>query len=188
MILLIITVSTNTTAAQNNLTPNIDTDSSNNSEPRILLAKGNHGGHGHIGRSGGHSRGESGGHHHINRHHHDRTNLGLNFGLGSGYYSRGFYGSRFYGPGFYDGGFYGYGGYGGYGGIYNYNTYYPPTVIIPSTPPVYIQREPEQQVQPTQANQEQSNNWHYCRKPEGYYPYVRKCPGGWLQVAPHPAH
>jgi hypothetical protein len=71
---------------------------------------------------------------------------------------------------------YGYGGYGyggyGYGG-YGYDD---------SPPVVYIQREDE-----TQGTAgEQANYWYYCRNPEGYYPYVKKCPDGWLPVAPLP--
>jgi len=94
------------------------------------------------------------------------------------YYSIGL---GYYGPGFY--GRYGYGGYGwgGYGYPFYYPPYYyyPPTVIVPTTPPVYIQ----QQVQPVQP---QTAYWYYCQNPDGYYPYVRNCPGGWLQVAPQP--
>lgn len=49
-------------------------------------------------------------------------------------------------------------------------------------PVVYIQREDDTQ----QAAGAQANYWHYCRNPEGYYPYVKKCPYGWLPVAPLP--
>ncbi len=101
-------------------------------------------------------------------HHHSHFSIGLGY----------------YGPGFYSG--YGYGGYGfgGYGFGYPFyyppSYYYPPTVIVPTTPPVYIQ---QQQAQPAQP---QSNYWYYCQNPDGYYPYVKSCPGGWLQVAPQP--
>ena len=72
------------------------------------------------------------------------------------------------------------GGYG-YGAGYGYA----PAVAVPvAPPPVYIQRQEVVQVQP-QA--QAANYWHYCRNPEGYYPYVKNCPGGWLQVAPQPA-
>ena len=93
-------------------------------------------------------------------------------------------GLGYYGPGFYSG--YGYGGYGygGYGWGYPYYyppAYYPPqTVIVPTTPPVYIQQQEQQPSQP------QTNYWYYCQNPDGYYPYVKRCPGGWLQVAPQP--
>jgi hypothetical protein len=91
-------------------------------------------------------------------------------------------GLGYYGPGFYGG--YGFGGYG-FGYPYYYPPYYsyPQTVIVPTTPPVYIQ---QQQAQPAQQAQPQTNYWYYCREPDGYYPYVKACPGGWLQVAPQP--
>jgi hypothetical protein len=28
--------------------------------------------------------------------------------------------------------------------------------------------------------------WAYCQDPEGYYPYVQECPGGWVPVVPTP--
>lgn len=55
----------------------------------------------------------------------------------------------------------------------------PPVVMVPATPPVYVE-------QPAQAAGPAQNFWHYCRQPEGYYPYVKECPGGWLRVAPQP--
>lgn len=102
------------------------------------------------------------------------------FSIGLGYYGPGFYGG--YGYGGYGFGRYGFGGYGyGYPFYYYPPVYsYPQTVIVPTTPPVYIQ---QQDVQPTQPR---SNYWYYCRDPDGYYPYVKNCPEGWLQVAPQP--
>lgn len=100
-------------------------------------------------------------------------------------HSRFSFGLGYYGPGFYSG--YGYGGYGfnryGFGG-YGYPYYpplytYPPAVMVPNTPPVYIQQE----IQPTPS---QTNYWYYCKNPDGYYPYVKDCPGGWLPVSPIP--
>lgn len=107
------------------------------------------------------------------------------FSIGLGYYGPAFYGNYGYGYGGYGYGRYGFGGYGyGYPYYYNPPVYaYPPTVIVPATPPVYIQR---QEVQPTQPVRPQTNYWYYCRNPDGYYPYIRNCPGGWLQVAPQP--
>lgn len=106
-------------------------------------------------------------------HGHSHLNLGINLG---GYFAPGFYG---------------YGGYSRYGyGFdvygYGYPSYYlpyyvyPPTVMMPLTPHVYTQQQQPQPVQP------QNNYWHYCQNPDGYYPYVKSCPGGWLQVAPQP--
>ncbi len=53
--------------------------------------------------------------------------------------------------------------------FYPYRT--PPPVV--QQPPAYLRAQP----QPT-------DYWYYCRNPEGYYPYVRECPGGWMRVVP----
>ena len=126
-----------------------------------VVARGGDGGGG--GYSGG---GYSHGHRHLY--------LGINYG-------------GFYGPGYYGYPFYGYGyGYGypfyDYGYPFYYPPYYayPPTIIVPTEPPVYIQKEQPQPVQP------QSNYWYYCENPQGYYPYVKNCPNGWQQVSPQP--
>jgi len=95
-----------------------------------------------------------------------------------------------YGGGHYGGGWgYGHGGYyGGFGlglgyyGGYPYYAYPPAVVTVPVAPPVYIQQAAPQPVPP----QPQANYWHYCNNPEGYYPYVKECPGGWQQVSPTP--
>jgi len=99
------------------------------------------------------------------------------------------------------GGYGGYGGYGWYGlgvgialdpflywpwyypGSYYYPPYYypPGAVSVPATPPVYIERGQE-----TEPAPQASASWYYCADPQGYYPYVEKCPGGWQTVAPRP--
>jgi len=48
----------------------------------------------------------------------------------------------------------------------------PPRVVIQQEPPVYVQPE------------EEPYYWYYCQDPQGYYPYVRNCPGGWMKVVP----
>jgi hypothetical protein len=58
---------------------------------------------------------------------------------------------------------------------YAYPSYSPP-VVVESTPPVYVQREPQPPA-PTQY-------WYYCQASQTYYPYVKECPGGWMQVVP----
>ena len=59
--------------------------------------------------------------------------------------------------------------------------YYPPAVMtVPSAPPVYIEREEVSPPAPASAY------WYYCADPQGYYPYVKQCPGGWQAVAPQP--
>ncbi|SFK96757.1 hypothetical protein SAMN05216302_102322 [Nitrosomonas aestuarii] len=142
------------------------------------ISGGDSGGGGHFRGGGGGShfgggrRHLGGGHGHFGHgHSHNRFNFGFNFG-------------GFYGPGYYGSGFYSYPYRYGYRSPYYYpRAYaYPSPVIIPRTPPVYIQRE----TPVTASTQPQTNYWHYCRNPEGYYPYIKQCPEGWLQVAPQP--
>jgi len=49
---------------------------------------------------------------------------------------------------------------------YPYPVYSPP-VAVEASPPQY-----------------QPQYWYYCPSAQGYYPYVKECPGGWLQVVP----
>lgn len=113
-----------------------------------------------------------GGHHH---HHHGWGGLGLDLALG---YSLGY-------------GYRGFGGYGwGYPGYrYRYDRHYPPyyayppIVAIPSSPPVYIQQQGNTN---RAAIESRENYWYYCRKLEGYYPHIKKCLDGWMQVVPQP--
>ena len=65
---------------------------------------------------------------------------------------------------------------------------YPAVVVTPATPSYYI----EQGMETAPANPSgtgsggQTNDWYYCRNPEGYYPYVKACPSGWQRVSPTP--
>lgn len=88
-------------------------------------------------------------------------------------------------------------GYGlglGYGlGYYGFGLphYYPysPVVTVPAAPVVAVPASPTAYIQHEIASAPQSqttNYWHYCRNPEGYYPYVRDCPGGWEKISPQP--
>lgn len=115
------------------------------------------------------------------------TNWAHGGGHGGGYW--GGYGEHGFGG---DYGYYGHSGFGLYfGAPYNYYPYYggypypyaaPPVVTVPASPPVYIQQSP-----PAAVNQQNpANYWHYCTNPEGYYPYVKECPGGWRLVDPTP--
>jgi len=61
----------------------------------------------------------------------------------------------------------------------NYYPYYPPE------PPIVIQQQPEVYVQPV-PQEEQTLYWYYCKDPQGYYPYVNRCPSGWMKVVPTP--
>lgn len=58
--------------------------------------------------------------------------------------------------------------------------YYPPVIVSPQQPQVYIEQDN------SQAAPQATNYWYHCDKPEGYYPYVKECPGGWEQVSPTP--
>lgn len=51
--------------------------------------------------------------------------------------------------------------------------YSPPPVVVQPSPTTYVQQAP---AAPTY--------WYYCQSPQGYYPYVTQCPGGWLTVVP----
>jgi hypothetical protein len=59
---------------------------------------------------------------------------------------------------------------------YPYGYYAAPPPVIQQQAPVYVQPQ-----------QPQENYWYYCQDPQGYYPYVKTCPGGWMKVVPEPA-
>ena len=59
---------------------------------------------------------------------------------------------------------------------YPYPVYSPPVV---RQPPVYVQ--PQVQTAPP------PQYWYYCQGSQAYYPYVKECPGGWMQVVPQPS-
>ena len=59
---------------------------------------------------------------------------------------------------------------------------YPSPVVVESSPPVYIERGSV-----GTSDAASAEYWYYCRKPRGYYPYVKECPGGWQEVAPQPS-
>ena len=58
--------------------------------------------------------------------------------------------------------------------------YYPaPSVVVPQAPTEYIQQAPAPS---------QQAYWYYCQNAGAYYPYVKECPGGWMQVVPRQPH
>ncbi|MGA0795104.1 MAG: hypothetical protein ACO3P0_03345 [Quisquiliibacterium sp.] len=62
---------------------------------------------------------------------------------------------------------------------------YPPPVVtvpIPSAPPVYVERGPD----PAAPAQPAAASWYWCQQPQGYYPNVTECPGGWISVPARP--
>jgi len=96
---------------------------------------------------------------------------------GHGHGSGVFFGTRiFVGPGFWGPWWYG-GGYPYYPyPYYSYPYYAAPPLAVQQEPPVYLQQPESQPPQP--------NYWYYCQNPQGYYPYVQQCPGGWMTVVP----
>ncbi len=62
---------------------------------------------------------------------------------------------------------------------YSYSYYAPPPVVVQQPSQEYVEQPPPES--------EDTGYWYYCQDPKGYYPYVKKCPNGWLRVAPSPA-
>jgi hypothetical protein len=76
---------------------------------------------------------------------------------------------------------------------YPYPSYYPgyypygPTAVdVSSSPTQYIEQGQDRQADISGGAVPQAASWYYCRKPEGYYPYVRACTGGWQRVPARP--
>lgn len=112
-------------------------------------------------RSGGryHGGGHHGSHgHQVHRHYHGHRG---HHGHGSSY-------RIWIGPGWRPG------WWGSAYPCYRYYSYYQPPVVIPGQP------------QLPEPSQEQETYWYYCEDPQGYYPYVKSCPGGWMKVVPEP--
>jgi hypothetical protein len=57
----------------------------------------------------------------------------------------------------------------------------PPAYYYPAPPVVVVPQQPQGYVQ---QNQQESGYWYYCQNPQGYYPYIKSCPGGWMKVVP----
>jgi len=67
---------------------------------------------------------------------------------------------------------------------YSFYHAYPPVVVVPSAPPIYVEQPrapaPEPRVAQPQAY------WYYCAESQTYYPYVDRCAEPWQRVLPHP--
>lgn len=61
---------------------------------------------------------------------------------------------------------------------YSYPYYYPAAVVQQPVQEIYMQ--PASRQPPT------AGYWYFCQNPEGYYPYVKQCPDGWMKVVPSP--
>jgi hypothetical protein len=55
----------------------------------------------------------------------------------------------------------------------------PPVALPPPVPTPYAGQNPSYDPPGGQW-------WYSCKKPAGYYPYVRECPSGWEKVSPTP--
>ena len=62
-----------------------------------------------------------------------------------------------------------------------YYPYYPPAVVVPSEPTMYIERNA-----PPAPAAPASSYWYYCPDSQTYYPYVKECAGPWQRVVPQP--
>jgi hypothetical protein len=114
-----------------------------------------------------------GGHHGGGGAYHDGG--GGHHGGGGAYHGRG--GGRYGGTEVYIGSGLGWGWWGPDWWIAPYPSYAAPPVLIQSAPTEYIQQEPAASPQAY---------WYYCQNARAYYPYVKECPGGWMQVVPQP--
>lgn len=61
--------------------------------------------------------------------------------------------------------------------------YAPPPVVYAPPPVVYA---PAPVAAPAYVSQS-TQNWYYCDKPRGYYPYVASCGTGWREVPAQPS-
>ena len=64
---------------------------------------------------------------------------------------------------------------------YNYDA--PPIIIQQQSPDVYVQPAPQYAPAPPVP---EPNFWYYCQEAQGYYPYIKQCPQGWMKVVPTP--
>jgi hypothetical protein len=119
--------------------------------------RGSHGG-------GSHGGGSHGGHYY----HGGGSHSGHHYHSGSSWH-----GAIWIGPGW--------GGWDPWWGPPYYPHYYPYYRNYPYYPetPAVIQQQPPVYVQP-----KEQYYWYFCQNPEGYYPYIKNCPGGWLKVVP----
>lgn len=122
---------------------------------------------GFSGGGGWHGGGMRGGFHHVS----NRVFVGHHFPHHNFFPHHHFFRPCCFGPRF----FFGVGIAAPFWYPYPYPVYAP--AVAESSPAVYIQPE----------SQPQQQYWYYCQGAQAYYPYVKECPGGWLQVVPQPS-
>jgi hypothetical protein len=73
---------------------------------------------------------------------------------------------------------------------YYYPPYYPPyyPAVVNVPPTYYVEQGSPAPQAPAAATTLAPGYWYYCNGPDGYYPYVKECPGGWQRVSPQPAN
>lgn len=71
--------------------------------------------------------------------------------------------------------------YWGWGPDYYASYPYRRVISAPAEPLVYIERGDAAAPQGSEVGY-----WYHCASPEGYYPYVNECAGGWRKVEPQP--
>ena len=132
------------------------------------------GGGGYHGGGGGAYHGGGGGYHGGSGGYHG----GGGYYGGGGYHGGGFHG----GTRVYIGGGWGWWGWPGWWGPGYWGAPYP----YYAAPPVVVQQPPTDYIQQAPAPPAAPQYWYYCQHAGAYYPYVKDCPGGWVQVAPSP--
>jgi hypothetical protein len=71
-----------------------------------------------------------------------------------------------------------------------YALYPPQTLVIERpapAPTVYIQQAPMPPVAAEPVQTKEGGYWYYCAAQRNYYPYIKRCPGGWEKLSPEPA-
>jgi hypothetical protein len=68
-----------------------------------------------------------------------------------------------------------------------YPYYYPYGYPYPYyyAPPSVVVQEPQEYISAPEAKEEPAGYWYYCKEANGYYPYVKRCPSGWMKVVPY---
>ena len=151
----------------------------------VMAASGGRGG-GHGGYSGGHRSGGHSGHSSSGWH-------GGGHGGGHGWHGDGYWyggwGWPYFGLGVAAGAILSYPYYSyPYYPYYSY-PYYDPYVYAPAYSPrvIYRQRgdaytDEEGYSEPATTRSSSGGTWYYCRQSNAYYPYVKRCSGGWEKV------
>ena len=74
--------------------------------------------------------------------------------------------------------------YGASSGVSFYGSYWAfPAYWFAAAVP-YLPREPVYYIERSEEELRSSSVWYYCESEAAYYPYVSRCPAGWVQVEP----